>query len=141
MFDFTYQHRVRYRECDPMGIVYHTHYIDYFEAARTEALRHIGLPYRSIEESGLIMPVVDLAVNYHRPALYDDLIDVHVTIPRIPDLRVRIEYLVTRPSDGTRLVTGHVTLCFVDRERNRPVRAPEAVLSVFRRFQQEGSAT
>ena len=141
VFNFVYQHRVRYRECDPMGIVYHTHYLDYFEAARTEALRHIGLPYRKLEESGVIMPVVDLAVSYHRPALYDDLIDIQTQMTGVPDTRVRIDYVVTRSSDGTRLVTGHVTLCFVDRERNRPIRAPEMVRNVFRRLYKDEQAT
>ena len=51
--EHTYRHRVRYRECDPMGVVYHTHYLDYFEEARTEALRSFGLAYRELEESGL----------------------------------------------------------------------------------------
>ncbi|NBC01365.1 MAG: hypothetical protein GVY15_10970 [Bacteroidetes bacterium] len=47
-YQFDYVHRVRYRECDPMGVVYHTHFVDYFEAARTEALREMGLAYKAI---------------------------------------------------------------------------------------------
>ncbi len=136
MVEFTYQHRVRYRECDPMGIVYHAHYVDYFEAARTEALRAFGLPYRELEEAGVIMPVIDLALKYHRPAYYDDLLDIITSFDGIPDLRVPIDYVVERPADGTHLVSGRVTLCFVDRARNRPVRAPEAVRRVFERVQQ-----
>ena len=58
MIRYVYRHRVRYRECDPMGVVYHTHYADYFEAARTEALREIGLAYKTLEEAGVQMPVI-----------------------------------------------------------------------------------
>ena len=72
MFSFTYRHRVRYRECDPMGVVYHGHYLDYLEYARTEALRNAGLPYRQLEESGIIMPVVDISIRYLSPARYDE---------------------------------------------------------------------
>ena len=68
MHRHTYFHRVRYRECDPMGVVYHAHYLDFFEAARTEALRELGLAYKSMEEAGFQMPVIDLAVKYRKPA-------------------------------------------------------------------------
>ncbi len=133
-FEHRYRHRVRYRECDPMGVVYHAHYVDYFEAARTEALRSLGLPYRALEADGIIMPVSELTVRYRRPARYDDLVEVVTRFPEVPAARVRIEYAVERvepePSDGP-LVTGAVVLGFVDRERGRPVRAPAALRALF----------
>ena len=132
MITYTYRHRVRYRECDPMGLVYHTHYLDYFEAARTEALREMGLAYKDLEASGIIMPVVDLAVRYSRPVRYDDVIEVTAHIGHVPSTRVRVDYEVRREGEPAVLVTGHVTLCFVDAARNRPVRAPDAVIECFR---------
>ena len=114
-----------------MGLVYHTHYVDYFEAARTEMLREMGLAYKDLEDSGVIMPVVDLAVQYRRPALYDDLLEIIARVPEMPATRARIEYEVRRAGESETLATGHVTLCFVDRERNRPVRAPEQFRSLF----------
>jgi acyl-CoA thioester hydrolase len=119
-----------------MGVVYHAHYVDYFEAARTEALRVHGLPYRALEESGVVMPVVDLNVRYHRSAYYDDLLDVHVRFPELPSVRIRAEYAVYRiepEAEDTPIVTGTVVLCFVDRQRGRPIRAPETVLDAFAR--------
>ena len=133
MFEYVYRHRVRYRECDPMGLVYHTHYIDYFEASRTEALRAMGLAYKDLEASGVIMPVVDLAVHYRRPARYDDLLEITSRIAEVPSSRVRIDYEVRRAGEPAVLVTGHVTLCFVDAARNRPIRAPEPVAEAFAR--------
>lgn len=138
MIEYTHQHRVRYRECDPMGVVYHTHYIDYFEAARTEALRTFGLPYRSLEDSGVIMPVVDLSLKYHRPAYYDDLLNIVTRFEGVPDLRVPIDYEVRR--DSKLLVTGRVTLCFVDRARNRPIRCPQPVRDAFARMHEGAEA-
>lgn len=131
MIEYLHTHRVRYREADPMGRVYHTHFVDFFEAARTELLREMGLAYKDLEDSGIIMPVVDLAVQYKRPAHYDDLLEILTFVREKPETRVRIEYEVRRAGEDAILVTGHVTLCFVDPRRRRPIRAPERFLSVF----------
>ncbi len=134
MISHIYRHRVRYRECDPMGIVYHTHYLDFFEFARTEALREMGLAYKSLEAEGVIMPVIDLAVQYKKPARYDDLLEIRTIFAGGPPrMRVRIDYEVRRAGEDDMLVTGHVTLCFVDVARQRPIPAPDAVRVVFER--------
>ena len=115
-----------------MRVVYHSHYIDFFEAARTEALRAMGLPYRALEEEGVIMPVVDLAVRYKRPAYYDDLLEIRtIFTENQPATRVRIDYEVRRNGDDRVIVTGHVTICFVDAARGRPIPAPESVVAAF----------
>ncbi|MBO6574914.1 MAG: acyl-CoA thioesterase [Rhodothermales bacterium] len=133
MPEFRMSRRVRYRECDPMGVVYHTHYLDWFEEARTEALRELGLPYVELEESGIIMPVVDLGVRYHRPVRYDDLVQIVTRMDDAPPrTRVRFDYEVR--SGDTVCVTAHVTLCFVDVERSRPVTAPGRVKAVFEKL-------
>ena len=127
---YLHRHRVRYRECDPMGVVYHAHVVDWFEAARTEALREAGLPYRELEESGVIMPVVDLSVKYHASVFYDDLVEVEASFPSV-GVRLPIDYAVRRAGEEKVLISGRVTLCFVDRERGRPVAPPDRVRAVF----------
>ena len=122
-----YRHRVRYRECDPMGVVYHSHYLDYFEAARTEALRSFGVTYRELEENGVMMPVIDLNVRYRRPAHYDDMLEITSRYEEVPQTRIAIPYEVRRADEPTLLVEGQVTLCFMDAERRRPCSAPEWV--------------
>ena len=131
MIEYNYQHRVRYRECDPMGVVYHSHYIDYFEAARTEALRDFGIVYKNLEDQGIMMPVIDLAVQYKKPAYYDDLLDIKVIVPAPPRYKTRIEYEIRRLDEEPILVTGHVTLCLVNMETRRPMLAPEQYLALF----------
>ncbi len=136
MLEHRLRHRVRYRECDPMGVVYHAHYVDYFEYARTEALREAGLPYRALEDSGIIMPVVELNVRYHRSAHYDDLLEVYVRFAEPPTVRITAQYEVRRlePDPSTTpLVSGTVVLCFVDAASGRPTRAPSAVSDLFDR--------
>ena len=128
----TYLRRVRYRECDPMSIAYHTHYLDYFEEARTEALRDAGLPYKSLEDAGIIMPVVDAQIRYHASAYYDDLLAIETTFEE-PKVRAPIHYAVRRVDEEKVLVSGTVVLCFVDVARGRPVPAPQAVREAFDR--------
>ena len=130
-FPHRFSHRIRFRECDPMGVVYHAHYIDWFEYARTEALREWGLPYKNIQESGISLPVVDLAIKYHKSALYDDLIVVETTPSLAPSaLKLTCTYIVRRIADDQVLATGHVTLCFLQSGRSRPVPAPMAIQDV-----------
>jgi acyl-CoA thioester hydrolase len=128
---YSHAHRVRYRECDPMGVVYHTHYLDYFEVARTEALRHAGVRYRDLEAEGIIMPVVHVEVDYHGPAHYDDQLVVDARFEQMPTARVPIDYTVRREEEDEALVTGHTTLCFTDAEARRPTSPPDAVREAF----------
>ena len=123
---FVHRHRVRYRECDPMGVVYHAHVLDWFEAARTEALREAGLPYRELEASGVVMPVVEVAVRYHASVRYDDVVEVEASFPSV-GVRVPVDYAVRREGEEAVLISGRVTLCFVDPARGRPVGPPESV--------------
>lgn len=114
-----------------MGVVYHTHYLDYFEVARTEALRDAGVRYRDLEQEGIIMPVIDASVHYRGPAYYDDALVVEAHFASIPTVRVPIEYRVYRMEEDDILVTGETTLCFMDAERRRPTRPPEHVRTAF----------
>ena len=130
-YTYAHTHRVRYRECDPMGVVYHTHYLDYFEAARTEALRDLGVAYRDLEADGIIMPVVSVKVDYQGPAQYDDRLVIEATFPRLPTVRVPIDYTVRRADETDVLATGHTDLCFMRADTRRPIRMPDAVRDAF----------
>jgi acyl-CoA thioester hydrolase len=114
-----------------MGVVYHAHYLNFFEHARTEMLRERGLTYRELEEGGVMMPVVDVAVQFRRPAFYDDLLTIHVRVHEPPSSRIKLTYEVRRAGEDQVLVTGHVTLCFIDSARRRPVPAPEQMRLLF----------
>ena len=114
-----------------MGVVYHAHYLDYFEAARTEALRNLGLAYRDLEASGIIMPVVRAEVHYRRPARYDDLLDITTLFAEIPRVRVPIDYEVRIAGAPEVIATGRVVLCFMDAARRRPIAIPPDVRALF----------
>ncbi len=122
--------RVRYAETDRMGIVWHGNYVQYFEAARTEALRACGASYRAMEEQGVMMPVVEIGVSYHRPAYYDDLLTVNVRLEKPPGARMRFEYVLYNEA-GKTLAEGFTVLAFIDAQTRRPRRPPGWLRAIF----------
>ena len=71
--------RVRYEETDQGGIAHHSRHVVWFETARTEWLRELGMPYQKLEKDGIRFLVSEVTVNYQFPALYDDLLTVETT--------------------------------------------------------------
>ena len=106
------QVRVRYQETDQMGIVYHGNYFTFFEIGRTEFLRSLGYNYREMETEGAFAVVVKAECSYHKGAKYDDLLTIKTTIKRITRVKIEYEHHIYR--DTELLVTGHITLAFVD---------------------------
>lgn len=114
---------VRYAETDMMGVVYHGNYLPWFEVGRTTLLREQGLPYRDLERDGFFLPVVEVQMKFHRPAVYDDIVTVITTLKDKPGIRITLDYEVRR--EDTLLVTGRTVHAFIDRN-GRPVRPPPA---------------
>ena len=133
MFIAQTQLRVRYGETDQMGVVYHGNYALYFEIARTEALRQIDVTYRSLEENGIMMPVVNLTVNYKKPAKYDDLLTIKSIFKVMPTVKTIVEYEVYNEADEL-LCTGQTTLVFVDMKTNKVTRCPPKLIDIFTPF-------
>ena len=116
--------RVIYGDTDQMGMVYYANYLRYFEIARNEYLRVVGQTYRAFEEShGLMLPVVEAHVSYHKPARYDDELVISAATFARGAASVRFEYEIHRGADGERLVSGHTIHACVTRD-GRVVRLP-----------------
>ncbi len=108
--------RVRYGETDQMGVVYHPNYYIYFEVGRTEFLREMGgISYKELEDSGIMMPIVEAGCKYHIPAKYDDELIVYTAIKAISVARMTFSYRVVRKQDGALLVEGETTLAFISK--------------------------
>jgi acyl-CoA thioester hydrolase len=122
--------RVRYAETDQMGYVYYGNYASYYEVARTEALRKLGISYKSLEEQeGVMLPVLENYTKYLKPALYDDLLRIVVKIPERPGVRIRFEYEVYN-EENTLLNIGHTVLVFVKKEGGRPCPIPARMMDL-----------
>ncbi len=122
--------RVRYGETDQMGFVYYGVYAQYYEVGRVEAMRSLGFSYREMEESGILMPVINLTINYKKPALYDDEVRIVTTVKEMPSVRITFEYECFNQKNEL-LNTGSVTLVFIDKTKNRPSIPPEWFMNGF----------
>ena len=121
------QIRVRYGETDQMGVVYHANYASYFEVGRTEWLREYGITYKSMEETGVMLPVISLEIKYKNSARYDDLLTIKTSIKKLPSARIEFDYELVNES-GDLLAIGSTDLVFIDMKRNRPMRCPDYLL-------------
>ena len=131
MISFETKIRVEYHHTDQMGIVHHSNYVKFFEVARTEWLRAMGVTYAEMERRGVMMPIVDGSVKYRNPALYDELISVTAFVDALPMARMTFRYEV-RGEDGREIASGSTTLGFIDSQTRRPVRAPQWLLEVIK---------
>lgn len=88
--------RVHYKATDQMGVVHHANYISWFEMGRTEMMRHLGIAYRDMEDLGLLLPVLDVKVKYHKPAHYDDCVAIYTRLTEFSPIRLTFNYEVRR---------------------------------------------
>ena len=127
------QIRVRYGETDQMGYVYYGNYSMYYEVARVESLRQLGMTYRQLEEMGVIMPVVENRSKYLAAAKYDDLLTIITTLREKPGVRIKFEYEIFN-EDKKLIHQGETLLVFIDRSANKPCRPPEAMVKLLAPF-------
>jgi acyl-CoA thioester hydrolase len=118
----SHNYRVSYADTDKMGVVYYANYLMFFERARTELLREAGLSYKALEESGIMLPVIEASCRYKSSAKYDDLLTLTAKVEEIKGVRVKISCEVLR--DGELLVHGYTVHACVNNE-GRLVKAPE----------------
>jgi len=123
------QFRVRYAETDQMSYVYHGNYAQYLEMGRIEWLRKLGVSYKKMEETGIMLPVINLNINYLKSAKYDDLLTVKTTLVKRPSAKIEFIYEIKNES-GEILTTATTTLVFIHMQTNKPTRAPEYLLKI-----------
>ncbi|WP_128543928.1 acyl-CoA thioesterase [Larkinella soli] len=125
--------RVRYADTDQMGYVYYGNYARYYEIGRVEALRSLGFHYKEMESSGVMMPVYENRSRYLKPARYDDLLTVRVSIRELPTIRIVFQYDIYN-QEGDHLNIGETTLVFQQIRTGRLCRAPDELLEKLKPF-------
>ena len=132
---FTHQTtiRVRYAETDQMGFVYYGQYASYLEVGRVEALRSLGIRYSSLEESGILMPVTDLHIQYKKPARYDELLLIETRIQTMPQSRIVFHYSMYNEA-MEHLNTAETELVFIRSSDNKPMRVPSVIIEALSKF-------
>ena len=131
---YDYECRVRYGDTDKMGISYYANYFVWFEAARTEYFRALGMPYTVCEEKGYFLPVVETGAKYMLPSTYDDLLVVRTSVSELRQGSIRFEYQIFKKEDIKKsnlpvLSTGFSVHVFVDRNM-RVCRVPDEIRAI-----------
>ena len=137
MFTSETKIRVRYAETDQMNVVYHGNYAQYFEVGRVESIRNLGLSYKDVEASGIVMPVIEWTAKFVRPARYDDLLTVRTTVRKWPvDYRIEFDQEVYN-EEGQLLTTGKVLIYFLKAATLERTHMPEEMAKTLKPFFEE----
>ena len=125
------QVRVRYSETDQMSVVYHGNYVPYFEMGRVEWLRNKGISYKSLEESGIALPIVSMTINYKKPARYDDLLTVITKFKSQSSVKAEFDCEIWNDQNEL-LTTAHFILVFVNINTGKPIVPPEYIFDIMK---------
>jgi acyl-CoA thioester hydrolase len=125
--------RVRYGETDQMAYVYYGVYAMYYEVARVESLRKLGVTYKELEASGVMMPVLENHSRFLMAARYDELLKIVTTIREKPTVKIKFEYEIFN-EENKLIHQGETLLAFVDTKSGRPCRPPELMMNVLAPF-------
>lgn len=125
--------RVRYAETDQMGYVYYGNYATYYEVGRVESIRQLGMTYRSLEEEGVMMPVLENQSKFLLPAKYDELLSIRTSIKEMPGVKITFFYEIF--NEEKRLIhEGQTKLVFINMKSGRPCKAPERMLKLLQPY-------
>jgi acyl-CoA thioester hydrolase len=126
MLEHVYQFRVMYPDTDQMGTVHHSVYAKYYETARWELFRNIGISYRSIEDAGFLIPVVSMHFRFLKTIRYDDLLTVQTSLKTLKGARIWFTYKLFN-SGGELVNEAETELAFVERSSWLPCIPPQFV--------------
>ncbi len=136
MIQYNYKFRVGYADTDQMGSMHHVNYVKYCECARWELLRNIWIPYKSIDDDGVMCPVVSMQFKFIKQATYDSLITIKTTFQWIKGVRMFFEYDFLNESDEI-INHAETLLAFVRKNDWKPCRPPVQLLEVIENLQQK----
>lgn len=122
--------RVRYSETDQMGTFYNSRPLEWFECGRTELMRALGLSYVEMEKRGVLLPVVEVHVEYLGRAQYDDLLRMTSRGSIVGRARLRVDNSIVQAATGTGVARGYTVHAIVD-PTGKPIRPPAWVLELF----------
>jgi acyl-CoA thioester hydrolase len=124
MYTYSTKIRVRYSETDQMGYVYNGNYAQYYEVGRVEMLRSLGMTYGDMEQSGVMMPLLELKCKFIKPAFYDQEITIKTIVKELPGVRIYFEYELFN-EEGDLINLGATTLVFFDMLKKKPCHPPK----------------
>lgn len=124
--------RPRYADTDQMGIVHHAKYFEYFEIARTELLRSMGLPYSELENDGYLLPLTDCYAKFIKPVKYDKLVRIETILENFSGVRLQLSYKIFDDETGELLSEGYTKHSWVKKVNLKPTRPPNKFLEILK---------
>ncbi len=132
MIHTTHTLRVRYGETDPMKYVYYGNYAEYLEVARVELFRTLGISYDEIEKRGIWLPVSEYKIKYLKPAFYDEILEIHTYVRKVPGVKIEFEYEIYNDSKQ-KITEASTTLFFLDATTNKVSRCPNFLMELIQK--------
>ena len=132
MIHTTHTLRVRYGETDPMKHVYYGNYAEYLEVARVELFRTLVISYDEIEKRGIWLPVSEYKIKYLKPAFYDEILEIHTYVRKIPGVKIEFEYEIYNDSKQ-KITEASTTLFFLDATTNKVSRCPDFLMELIQK--------
>ena len=125
---FFFQLTTRYAETDQMGVIHHGTYATYFELARIEWLRSIGLSYAKLEKQGILLPVLSLSTEFKHPLYFDDQIQIEICLDDDPTSIIDFSYKIFN-QHKVLCTIAKTRLAFVNSESRKIMRCPKEFLN------------
>jgi acyl-CoA thioester hydrolase len=132
MQPFTSKVRVSYSDTDQMGFVHHSNYLKYYETGRWNLFRHLGMPYKKIEEEGFLLPVIDVQMQYLKPAFYDQVLTLETSLIAFKGAKLVLSYRLFNEEDEV-INTARITLAFINTHSKKPCKPPEHLRDLWER--------
>ena len=132
MIHTTHTLRVRYGVTDPMKYVYYGNYAEYLEVARVELFRTLGISYDEIEKRGIWLPVSEYKIKYLKPAFYDEILEIHTYVRKVPGVKIEFEYEIYNDSKQ-KITEASTTLFFLDATTNKVSRCPDFLMELIQK--------
>lgn len=134
-FPFAVQERVRWSDCDPLGIIYYGTYIRFFESAEHEMFRQAGLPYEVMRVQRQVqLPRKAFQVEFHSPAQMDELMEIRVGVVRIGESSITMRFEVYRAADLVHRASARLTVVCVEKATITKRVLPDFVKDALRPF-------
>ncbi len=133
MFTSEVKVRVRYADTDQMGYVYYGKYASFYEIARVEALRSIGISYKELEDQGVMMPVLENHSYYLQPAQFDEVLTIKVMIKEMPTAKIIFHYQIYNQSEQL-IHHGETVLVFISKASRKIMRPPKILAEVLKPY-------
>lgn len=113
---FTFERKINYYETDRMGVVHHSNYIRYMEEARCAWMDNMGLPFSTLEENGITIPVLGVNCEYKYHVTFEDTIIIKLFMKEYTGVRMTVSYEITDKKTGHIVLLGETKHCFTNKE-------------------------